>query len=436
MGKYISSKKSDLLFLLLCLLPFWVSCDKDALAADAEETEVPEAIAKDDDTNSGEKPADVVIGLGNGGDLIIDGNALGAKSGVSITIAGGTYSSITIRNMNGSKDKPIIIRNNKVVTITGTMKTENINYTHIIGNGDTNAKYGFVFLNFRFSAIDMNGQLNGVILQNMQFKNSNNYYCITGNGTNKTQVYDGSSNTKTEDLRILNCEFDNVGRISFGGTLDGNTDHGHFKNIEIAHNTFMNTNAGTVCEFHNVENYDIHHNVVNNVNQTNNNHNGVFYMTGSGKFHHNKLTNYQGNAIRMWVFSRGGTAKTVEIHHNICYNSKKYSAFEIQTFDRNIVGGKTTFVNAKVYNNTVGRMNTSKEWVGQLLDLYDTRGGALEYYNNLGFELVSDKAVTDMIHNMSNASIVKENNRYTNSEQEAIYNTTDFKSKTQGVGAL
>src|SRR5690606_38703176 len=128
------------------------------------------------------------------------------------------------------------------------------------------------------------------------------------------------------------------------------------------HNTFINSNAGVLVFVPNVQDYDIHHNIVNNVNPSNNNHNGIFQMIGNGKFHNNKLTNFQGNAIRAWVFSRGTSPSTIEIYNNITYNTRKYGAFEIQGFDRYIISGKTTFVNAKVYNNTAGKMNVSKDW--------------------------------------------------------------------------
>src|SRR5690606_35928566 len=180
---------------------------------------------------------------------------------------------------------------------------------------------------------------------------------------------------------ILNCRFDNTGSVIFGGTLNKSEDTGLFKDVEIAYNVFQNTNKGSLVVFTNVEDFDIHHNIVNNVNAKNNNHNGIFHMHGNGNFHHNELTNYQGNALRLWCYSRGNTPKTVEIHHNICYNTRKYGAFEIQAFDRNMVPGKTTYVNGKVYHNAVGKMNTAKDWDGQILDLYNMRGGTLEYYN-------------------------------------------------------
>lgn len=451
--------RNKLLCFFLLAAPVLVSCEKDDVLDEIEiinpDAETPD---KGDDAhpdkdkeeptpgepggdaaeNNGEQSLGLVVGPDQGGNLIIDGQLTNFKEGTLITITEGKYNSIVIRNLSGTKGQPITVRNNNTVTISGSMKTESLNNVVIAGNGNENVKYGFVFVNFQHTAIDMGGEINGVVIQNMQFKNSNNYYSIRGSGKNQTQDYNGSSNSRSEGLRILHCEFDNVGRISFGGELDKskNIDRGLFKDVEVAHNTFVNTNAGTVCEFLNVENYHVHHNTVNNINKSNNNHNGVFFMVGSGKFDHNKLTNYQGNAIRMWAYSRGNSPYTVEINHNVCYNSRKYGAFEIQTFERHLVPGKTTFVNAAVYHNTAGKMNTSKDWAGQLLDLYPLYGGSLNYYNNLGFELFSDRQITDMIHKMSDTPVNQKNNHYAKSQYEAVNNTTDFKSKISGIGAL
>src|SRR5699024_603657 len=116
------------------------------------------------------------------------------------------------------------------------------------------------------------------------------------------------------------------------------------------------------------------------------------------------------------------------------YNTRKYGAFEIQGFDRYQVSGKTTFVNAKVYNNTIGKMNTSRDWEGGILDLYNY-GGTLEYYNNLGFELHQSKTITNMINNMSDTKINESNNKYFGSASEAVSNTSDFRSKHSGIGS-
>ena len=81
-------------------------------------------------------------------------------------------------------------------------------------------------------------------------------------------------------------------------------------------------------------------------------------------------------------------------------------------------------------------MNTSRDWEGQILDLYHT-GGTLEYFNNLGFELVTiNKPLTNMINNMSDTKIVKEvNNKYVPRLEQAVNNSFDFYSNYAELGA-
>jgi len=377
------------------------------------------------------------VGTGSG-DLTIDGASFDFSTIKLIKIKSGSYNTIYVKNISGTKDAPIIIKNNGQVIITGGMETDNIINVSITGDNDTDIKYGFSFENIPFRAVKMNRRIAGVTLKSMSFKNVPDY-CIAGEKSNGEMVYDGSESSRNERLKILNCLFDNTGSIVFNGGLDKDNavDVGLFKDVEIAFNQFQNTNAGTLCSFGNVQDYNIHHNFVNNVNSTNNNHNGIFFMQGNGIFHHNKLTNYQGNSIRMWAYSRGSTPSTVEIYNNVCYNTRKYGGFEIQGFARNLYAGKSTFVNAKVYNNTVGRMNTSKDWEGQVLDLYNY-GGTLEYYNNLGFDLYHNGlAISNMINNMSDTKILSDqNNKYIPAQQDAISDLESFTSKLSGIGAV
>lgn len=379
----------------------------------------------------------VEVGTGSG-TLTIDGSTLKITNNVLVKIKGGTYTSIVIRNISASALTPVFVKNNGEVKITGSMETDNISNVKISGDYTAGLTYGFKFQDIAYRAIAMNGVMNGVTLSYMSFQNVSNYVIAgdAANGDNLT--YTGSAATRTEGFKILHCLFDNVGSIVFGGELnkDNGKDTGFFKDVEIAYNTFQNSaTVGSACSFTNVQDYNIHHNTVNNINTANNNHNGVFFMQGNGLFHDNKLTNYQGNSIRMWLYSRGSTPATNEIYNNICYNTRKYSGFELQSFDRNMYAGKSTFANAKVYNNTVGTMNTTKDWEGQLLDLYNI-GGTLQYYNNLGFNLYTNNTITDMINNMSTTNItVKTNNQYFASQQDAVFNTSTFASKVPGDGA-
>lgn len=372
------------------------------------------------------------MGAGSG-TLVIDGSNEFVKGKNLIIIKAGRYSKITIQNLNGTKGNPVLIKNGGQVYVTGSLTTNNINHVTFAGDNVLGMEYGFNFHDLSYRAVLMSGKMNGVTLKNLSFKNVPDYVLYADLGSMKHQ---GNADTRTEDFKILNCKFDNVKSLQFGGTFSASQDEGFIKNLEIAHNTFINSNPGVFVFAPNVQDYDIHHNTVNNVNPTNNNHNGIFQMIGNGKFHDNKFTNYQGNMIRAWVFSRGSNPATVEIYNNTGYNTRKYGAFEIQGFARYIVPGKTTFVNAKVYNNTAGKMNTSKSWEGVMLDLYNF-GGTLEYYNNLGFDLVYNKTITDMLNNMSDTKIIKNtNNKYFNSSSDAVSNLTSFSSKHPGIGAV
>ncbi len=383
-------------------------------------------------------PVNQGVLVGNGsGTLNIDASSLNGTSSTTIRIRAGTYTTISIQDLNGKPDNPITILNDGRVAVRNEMVTKNINNVTISGAGSGDSDYGFIFENLTYRAIRMSGKMNGVTIRNMSFKNVPDY-CISGEADNGSGLrYDGTANTRTERFKILHCSFDNTGTIIFGGSLSSSGDTGFFKDVEVAYNIFKNSNAGNIVSFSNVQDYDIHHNVLDNINRTNNNHNAMFHMQGNGKFHHNKLTNYQGNAIRAWAYSRGNTPSLVSIYHNICYNTRKYSGFEIQQFNEKIVQGKTTHVNAEVYNNTVGRMNTLRSWQGQLLDLYNI-SGTLKYYNNLGFDLYSSessKPITDMINNMSATRITtNSDNHYFQNQTDAV--TTSLASKHTGIGAL
>ena len=87
---------------------------------------------------------------------------------------------------------------------------------------------------------------------------------------------------------------------------------------------------------------------------------------------------------------------------------------------------------ARLYNNTVGRMNTSKKtFPGRLLDLYNTYS-TLELYNNLLFEDNDDI----VLNNMSDTKITtNSNNIYKANYYDAVMDLTNFVSKVQSVGA-
>ncbi|SEN57949.1 hypothetical protein SAMN05216436_11873 [bacterium A37T11] len=391
--------------------------------------------------SAGESTTYIKLGKGKGENLTIDGAQLSLNGTKIILLKTGTYNAITIRNINASQGKPQIITNGGLIAIKEAIYFENNNNVTLSGANISSIKYGFQFIDIAFRAIKSSGTMNGITLKNLYFKNVKDY-CIAGEENNGSKFsYTGFASTMTQNLKITYCKFDNAGSIVFGGYIhkETNEDSGLFKNVEISYNDFSNTSCGSLAVFNNVEDYNIHHNVINNINTSNDNHNGIFFMQGNGEFHDNKLTNYQGNAIRAWLYSRGNTPSNVAIYNNICYNTRKYGGFELQEFSTSIISGKTTYANAIVYNNTVGQMNTSKQWDAQLVDVYQLTG-TLSYYNNLGFDLYTTDPVyhpiTDMIHNMGNNKIIRdENNKYFPTAFEAVYDTQNFKSRFPGIGA-
>ncbi|MGK6352916.1 hypothetical protein [Parapedobacter sp. DT-150] len=440
-GLFLRTALGLLHILFISLLLSLLSCDKIKGVPNGVKEELIADTTKTPNSGQGAVPPqetqeDVIL-LGSGtGNLVIDGRSLAIGENTIIAIKAGAYGSITIQHIEFDNGKPLRIVNDGQVWIGEAMYTRDIENVHIAGNGNSDIPYGFKFDNIAYRAIVLEGNMSGVTLGNMSFRNVRDYVISRSNADNDRH-YDGTPTTGSAHFKILNCEFENTGQIIFGGNLNkgDNDDSGFISDVEIAYNTFKNTDWGTLVSFSNVQHYDIHHNVVTDVNQNNNDHNGIFFMQGNGTFHDNKLINYQGNALRAWVYSRGSTPATIEIYNNICYNTRKYSAFELQQFDRNLWADKSTHVNAKVYNNTVGKMNTSKDWEGQILDLYYI-SGTLEYYNNLGFELSSSKSVTNMINNMGDTEItVESNNKYFSNLSGAVNNASDLISNHNGIGA-
>lgn len=445
-------KNINRMLVLSLFLSIFFACTKDVEPAFPNEPEIENSEnsstegkkEEESDKDPGQKPgsensqkpgSQQAFEMGTGsGDLKIDGSHPSLKDKNLILVKGGTYKSISIVNFKGTQTAPIVIKNNGQVFINNSMDISNVSNLVIAGDQSSSIKYGFSFHDIGYRAVYLGDRIDGLTLKNMSFRNVGDYVIFS---TVEKTDNDGTLRTRTQGLKILNSEFNKTGSIAFFGKFENGTDRGFVNDVEIAYNTFSNSSAGSALFMHNVNNYNIHHNVVNNYNVENNSHNGIFHMIGAGKFHHNKFTNYQGNMIRAWLFARTSNPLPVEIYNNVAYNTRKYGAFELQGFDRNIISGKSTHTNAKVYNNTVGKMNTNKDWEGLVLDLYNY-GGTLEYYNNLGFELNgSQKFITaGMINNMSDVKIIKNsNNLYFSKASDAVNDTNSLQSRHAGIGS-
>jgi hypothetical protein len=353
----------------------------------------------------------LAVGTGTG-NLVIDGSTMGLKCNDLIKVKGGTYNGIDVQNINAGC--PINIKNDGLVQIAGNgdhMHITNVSNLTISGDGTTGIAQGFVSRdNPDYHSIILNGATQNLTIQYFSFSNIGNIV-IYNVGT--TVYKPGVTSSYTDGLHILNNTCTNTATfIQFGGDVIAGVITGLIKNLEIAGLNFSNSNCGVVVFAANADTYDIHNNTINNINQTNNNHNGIFMIKGSGSFHHNLVQNHQGNAIRAWIRSFGTTPQDVLIYNNVVVNSRKYSAFEVQSFAAELSPGVTSYANAKIYDNTCGNLNLSKDWYGVIVDVYDLFGGTCNVYDNVGFNFPAPNPSSFIVNQQSTTTPVLSNNVY------------------------
>lgn len=373
----------------------------------------------------------------DGNNLMVSSTKITLKNSDTIKIKAGSYEVIYIRNISvSSSGAPVTIQNDGLVELKDgykPMDISNVNNLVVSGGGTPGIDRGIQFKNNTYRAIALRGTLNDFTLTNMYFKNIADLV-IVHEGLSKLQ-YTGAEDSYARNLKFLNLDADNVGSfILVPGGIEANAHFGVVKGLEIANITCVNSpTISTVVFVGNGYNYNIHNNYVNNVNTKVDNHNGIFFLHGFGKYYNNIVTNHQGNALRAWIHSIDNQTGVIEIYNNIVYSSRRYGAFEVQVTEAMKRSSVFYPVNVKVYNNTAGRLNYEdpKYFEARLLDLYMIYG-TLEIYNNLLF----DNRDALFINNMSDTKIlVNKNNTYAKNSSDILVNLISFESKLPGMGA-
>jgi len=291
----------------------------------------------------------------------------------------------------GISDKGFSFKNMKNVAISGLGKCQFVSNYRV-------GSFGSGISNLKLSGFDFNGIPDYAMTNDLR-----NIAYVPGD--NKTYI-DGLI---LDAITATNCAtlFQGDGDIINGKYT------GVIKGFELSNSILKGfKNPGSVIYLGNGLDYKIYSNYLNDINMLfskdapNGIHNGIFFLKGNGLFHDNNVTNHQGNVGRFWLHSIEGL-KTVEAYNNFVYNSWKYSAFELQNIQSMIENGAKV-ANANIYNNIAGRLSVSKDWDGQMLDLYNYNGGLLQYFGNYGFDFTGTKPVTNMINNMSDTKIVTE----------------------------
>lgn len=411
-------------FLFSILIVGLLSCEREQLAPAKpveEERSTIDSLTANTSQNKSETISQSEL-IGNGSGVL----ELRDISDKKYTIKEGTYTALRFQNI-------------KNVNIDGLGKVKVTNGNVDIGNVDNLTLSGIEIHDYDQAAIYVHTSANNLTLSNIKLKNINNY----GVRFDINKKYDGSPSSFSNNIHLTNIHAENIGTlfISQGG-IQNDGFYGLIKNFKLTNSKVVNSPyLNGLTSIGCAEDYEMSNNVIDNVNASDkypngaNNHTGIFYAQGNGKIFNNKATNFQGNLVRAWLFSITKPG-IVEIYNNIAYNSTRYSAFELQVppSTKNFASFKPA--NAKVYNNTVGKLNTGepKFFEGRLLDLYQTHG-QVEIYNNLTFDMRDDI----LVHNMSDASTTKitkvSNNHYFKRTQDAINDLINFSSKIVGVGA-
>lgn len=352
-----------------------------------------------------------VIGTGNG-DLIIRDS-----QNVNYSIRPGTYAYVEISNVSNS----IISGNGEVKIIGGVVDIKNVDGVTLSEIGLENSSKG----------IFIEGQANNLTFKDMSLKN------VSGIDFSINRKYDGTSSSYSSNIHLINIKAENIQSLFYGnGGIRDDGFYGLIKGFKLTGSSITNSpNLGSALYINLAEDYEISGNTINNVNTENNNHNGIFHMMGNGKIYNNKITNHQGNAVRSWLFSITKPNSVVEIYNNIVYNSRRYSAFEVQVTPDIERAASFKPANSKIYNNTVGRMNTGqpKYYEGRIVDIYQTFG-SVEVYDNLYFDM-RDNLVSLNQSNPVDTKVKETNNKYFKNAGDAVTDLKSFASKVSGVGA-
>ncbi|WP_262247672.1 hypothetical protein [Parapedobacter soli] len=446
-----------LIVIISCLvvLTSLSSCEKEAIAADklteipAEDTEgtIKTPTDTEQDTTEADEPeqeptSSIILSGDANGRLIIDGNNEKYDCHTPIAIKRGIYTNIQIKNLKGQKGCPIQITNDGLVEVVGLrnhMLISDVAYVDIRGNGNSGIEHGFLFRDNEFRAIILDGTIDDIGITHIEFKNIGDYVISYNNKT----PYDGSPDSYSNNISFSYLKANNTGAlIHFSGGISGSTIQGLVKNLEISHVTYRNApKAKNVVNIGMVVDYHVHHNVFQNINMENDDHNAVFLLNGNGRFYNNYISDHQGNALRAWSVSVGNTPMETQIYNNIVVNSRKYSAFEVQSFESSMIAGKTTFTNIKIFNNTCGNLNLSRDWYGVVVDAYRLFGGTCQVFNNLAFNLPTPHPESNFVSYMSIAkdALTLSNNLYFSTSKEAgIIDEKELKlnstSKAKGQG--
>jgi hypothetical protein len=295
--------------------------------------------------------------------------------------------------------------------------------------------FGATMHDVKYRCININGLSSGIYLHDISFKNVGNY--VIGN---YSKVYwDGTDATTANNWKFDKLLFDNTSTcFQSDASLDAKGVKNLLKNFSFTNSTIKNCpNIANSIVLGACDGYTFAYNTFTNLNELNNNDNGTIYAVGTGSVYNNTLTNHEGYLIRSRTMSFGPEVKSVLMYNNFIYNSRKYSALEVQTTPE-----MKTYIDkypkwasvakSEAYGNIAGVLSTSGDWAGVLFVAYNTYS-TIDVHDNYGFAFWNqEKDPALMIHGMNDPVLTplkSTNNIYYKTYAEAL-------SRIPGLPAL
>jgi hypothetical protein len=246
--------------------------------------------------------------------------------------------------------------------------------------------------------------------------------------------------TVIKGLQILGSNSVNSGAIFSGDGSIGDKGFGlSFQGLTIKDFVFKNSpGVGTIVYCQALEDFEIANGIIDNINSTTDIHNGILMIAGNGKLHDIKCTHHQGDLMRAVPHQILSTGKKLDIYNNLVFDSRKYGAFEVQVYGNVKASPFFKPADTIVRNNTIGQLNTSKNWDAKLIDVYDTYG-RVDLINNLGFDLfqANGNPILILANQMQSAATLftEIGSRYFKTAKEAVVDISTLKSMYAGIGA-
>jgi hypothetical protein len=352
------------------------------------------------------------ISLNSFANNIVVGNGSGTVSVTSMTginpndvliIQAGTYSSITLQNINNVT----IVNQGGQVTCTGPVNIGPWSYVNLMGNGTSGLQYGFNFTyNGNVFQIGSGHIADHSSIQYFQTVNSGDLIDFSGSQGGTWNLSD-SSTLMFNQFTLANFSMSNSAHILYG-TWDATTTlHSSSFGLQIYNAQIQNMTTGDGLIFgYNMWNYNFHDWTIGGTNSSATDDIGMIRVGGYGSVSsiimQGSLWGYVGRLESISLNGKG----TTYVYNNLKLNTTCYGVVDIRASSSNI-GGSVTSANAYICNNTQFGNLDPLTYTTAAAVIFGHAGATYYVYNNLN---VGSQDMGNDVYNAASDPVVFSNN--------------------------